>query len=241
MGKVGSTAVAEALRKYGFWVLHIHSLNAPVAREYLKTAIAANQSPPPATIDTFAYSLTSPLISAGTRVITLVRDPIARDLSDFFQVLSPATLEHEDHAGLLAQYLSANTLDHTLGWLDHEIKRFLGIDVYASDFDPNRGARTYRENDVHLLLLKAELGQAHMSKEIEDWLGIESLPIEIANDSRAKDYGNAYGDFLTTVRLPESLVARVFDSKYARHFYSAEQRGELVDRWTKGAGGFGGG
>jgi len=180
MGKVGSTAVAESLRERGKWVLHVHSLNAATLGEGLRDAIKSNEMPAPSTVNGFVFARILPKLVDELRVITLVRDPVARDLSVFFQNLSQTEagkrlLDAGDYAAIRAEYLANNTLDYTLGWFDFELNRFLGIDVYAVPFDTEQGTAVFRSSSINLILLKSELDKQAMALALTRWLGIDSL------------------------------------------------------------------
>ena len=241
MGKVGSTALSDALVEQGYWVLHIHSLDAEVQREAVRRSLALGDLGPPSILRGFALGKQLAKVHADLPVLTAVRDPLARDLSDFFQRIAltdegRALIDSGRSAALLDAYLGngqfAQSLGHTLGWLDAELKRFLGVDVYAQPFDPSRGTAEYRHGSFRVLLVRAELEREAKERALSDWLGIPSVSVKRSNVSAAKAYGEAYRDFLAAVALPQYLVTSVMESKLVRHFYSDDERERMFRRWT---------
>jgi hypothetical protein len=240
MGKVGSTALAETLLECGKWVLHVHSLNAATLGGDLRGGIKANETPAPSTVDGFVLARILPKLVDELRVITLIRDPVARDLSEFFQSLSQTEagnrlLAAGDYAAIRAEYLVNNTLDYTLGWFDFELSRFLGIDIYALPFDPEKGTAVYRKSNINLILLKSEIDTQAKALALSRWLEIDSLSIQSSNVSKDKTYGDVYRRLVTEVQLPNWLVEKATDSRFTRHFYSEQERNAMVLRWTRGA------
>jgi hypothetical protein len=241
MGKVGSTALSDALVQQGYWVLHIHSLDARTQREALKSYMSRGDIGPPSILYGLVLGKQLARLRGELPILTAVRDPLARDLSYFFQHMAAtdegrALIENGRTGALLDAYLREDycscTLGYTLSWFDDELKRFLGVDVYGQPFDTVRGAAEYQRGPFRVLLVRSELGREAKQGAVAEWLGVRSISMRRSNVSAAKTYGTAYREFLAAVSLPDYLVTSVLESKLARHFYSDEERERMFRRWT---------
>ena len=56
---------------------------------------------------------------------------------------------------------------------------------------------------------------------------------ELENVGTAKDYGPLYREVLDRFRPPAEYVARVYETKQARHFYSPEELEAFRRHWTR--------
>jgi len=52
------------------------------------------------------------------------------------------------------------------------------------------------------------------------------------NDSTGKAYADVYGTLRTSLTLPQPLLDLLYDSAYARHFFTDEERRAAVARWS---------
>src|SRR5882672_2811024 len=88
MAKVGSSTIASALRRAGLPVFQVHRMRAEHLAQLRARRHALGWSVPPVPPhDLVGLLLNERLLSKGGRakVITLVRDPIARNLSSYFE------------------------------------------------------------------------------------------------------------------------------------------------------------
>lgn len=119
------------------------------------------------------------------KIITGVRDPIARDLSIVFSGMGDGAwyltrMEHdEDFLGKIQHGMMTNTpLAHPkrrpinynwssyikenckygamFDWFDLEIKRFFGIDIFSKSFDKEKGYSIIRKDNVEIFVYKME-------------------------------------------------------------------------------------
>ena len=91
MGKVGSVAVFAALERAGVPAFHVHRMNRDhVDRMRLRRRALGWAEIPVAPHDVLGLSLNERVIAKGRRaaIVTIVRDPIARNLSSYFEYLA---------------------------------------------------------------------------------------------------------------------------------------------------------
>jgi len=234
MAKVGSSAVVEALHARGLPVFHVHRMN----REHLERMRAERAAlgwfiPPVPPHDRLGLRLRDGVVARGrpAKVITLVRDPIARNLSSYFEHLDaiwnrPAAYASvpidELHRGFVERFRH----DEPLTWFDDELRAVFGIDVYAHPFPASGHLRV-----EDLLIVKSELDDAAKCVAIGDFLGIRDLSLHAVNVTERKAKGEVYRQFISTLRLAPAYVEHMLDARYTRHFYNDAEREAMRRRY----------
>lgn len=176
------------------------------------------------------------------QVVTLVREPIARNVSSFFHLLN-YELEYKSkfaESETLAKGLELflNEFDQheiPLTWYDTELKAVFGIDVFASDFPKARGYKIYAGEKADVLLLRLESLKDCASEAFKAFLNIDDFTPARVNVGGQKGYSAVYRQFLDSAVLPDSYVHKMYTSRYARHFYSQEEINTFKARWCRNA------
>lgn len=249
MGKVGSRSIerslADALPEAD--VYHVHVLTRQ-GIERLETL--AREHPdrgrPPAHL--WASLHLRRLVDRGFhrrnwRVVTLVRDPIARNVSSFFQVLQTELgYDYEARARelwpdelmeeLRSLFWNAWPFhDRPLTYFDEELRSVFGVDVYATPFPTEQGYQVLRGGEVDVLLLKLERLTENARVAFHEFLGLDDFQVEAANTGEAKPYAETYRQFLSELRVPADYLDRMYGSRYATHFYSPAELASFRRRW----------
>jgi len=236
MGKVGSTSLLDQLDgSPGYDTLHTHHLDDEtldsVERDYLSRG---KRLPDHLVRSRIAKA---GLLAAGRplTIVTAVREPIARNVSAFFQNMDLydtrfSTDPDEYVAGLIARFLESYPHQVPLEWFDRQVKGPLGIDVYRHPFPHEAGWQVVEENGHRMLILRAETPDAVKVEAVNDFLGTRLSVMPRANAASDK-YGELYASFLDLLRLPDDYVDRLLGSTYARHFYSAAEIETFRARW----------
>ncbi len=176
------------------------------------------------------------------KVVTLVREPIARNISSFFQIielLMPDFHERYQHRSIEINELTAlfleqySTDNRFVNWFDLELKSVFGIDVFASNFSTVKGYKIYRSERAEVLLLRLENISECAQEAFREFLGVEQFRLVEKNISSKKDYYAAYKWFTEMVILPEDYINTIYALKYAQHFYSAEEINAFKAKWTR--------
>lgn len=248
MGKVGSLTICRSLNAVvpPLRVYHVHCLseeglgllrrlhrrNWPempgrhVWRcEYLREALDAGRGP------------------ERWKVISLVRDPVARNISSFFHVLDfrvgfgfdersattpPDRLQQE----LVAAFREFDGHDEPLDFFDQEFRAVLNWDVFETEFDPGRGYGIYAAPGLDVLILRLEDLDRVVAEAFHEFLGLRDFELVPSNRAEGKNYGEAYQRFRSEVRFDDEYLDRMYESRYARHFYSRRELLRLRDRWS---------
>jgi hypothetical protein len=170
------------------------------------------------------------------RVITIVRDPMAHNISLFFQVFDQYAGTSVQQSGcsvdeLIRIFLERYVYSRPLTWFDAELKTTLGIDVFQHPFPVERGYAVVAAGDISLLVLRSELEDRQKADAIAKFLGLKDFKILRSNVTSEKAHGPLYEEFKRCIRVPDDLLKQLYESKYARHFYSDEERARLRARW----------
>nr|WP_200664525.1 putative capsular polysaccharide synthesis family protein [Oxynema sp. CENA135] len=223
MGKVGTTSIARSLTKaipqLGT-VFAVHFIDDGTYRSRILQEKLVQQDRP-------------------IKIITLVREPIAKNISSFFQ-------NYRQHTGkpfvedrfsvpeLTDLFLRANFHHNVLNWFDYQILNYLNIDVYQVPFPRHRGVARFQKDNFDLLILKSELNNRVKSRYLASFLNLDrEFKITNYNIGSRKTYGRTYNSFKQFVKLPESYIDEMCGSRYFQHFYSPTEIARVRDRWIR--------
>ena len=171
MGKVGSKTVERSLRaiKLDMPIYHTHLLT--------KERIADTEAKRKKFFRTERYSylkrpwlnqfllkqIESDLNDKKWKILTLTREPIARNISTFFENLEVKLIDSSDKYEVKSDYYDIEPIivtpdnmlelrdlffarlnhDSPLVFFDRELKGVFGIDVFASEFSKSKGFKIY--------------------------------------------------------------------------------------------------
>lgn len=240
-GKVGSKAIVATLasgRRPEDAIFHTHRINPD------SLAVAAAERTGLAPRKTW---FTAEVIGARLRqpqdkpvvVLSAVRDPVRRALSAFLQNIErygesgrPLT----SHAGIDPQELTRQFVERfphavILQWMQVEIEAMFGVDVFGTPFDHDAGFQVLRGPSSTVGILRHDRFQDRLPDFVRTLTQIDVPEVGRINDSSRKVYGDAYAVMLRDMRLPGALLDQLYDSAYARHFFTAAERTEAVERW----------
>lgn len=167
-------------------------------------------------------------------VITIVREPVMRAASDFFQSGRRLGRLADEIAttARFERFAATQGVPRTLDWFDRELAPSLGIDVYDHAFDPSIGYGLIESPSVRMLLLRQESLDVAPAA-IGQFLGLShDVALDRENVGAGKEYSDLYASVLRRARLPESTLDLAYDSRFARHFYSDAEREEFRRRWS---------
>ena len=171
-------------------------------------------------------------------MITPVREPIARNVSLFFENLLEFHIPADSHPDLynvekLSDIFIKEVRHSTaLTWFDVEMKAMLGIDVYRYLFPKEKGFLTIKEGNIDLLLLKIEIDKLIKEQAIAEFLNIENFHLIEENVAKNKIYAKMYQKFIQNVNLPLWYIETMCRSKYIRHFYSDGEIESVRIKWS---------
>ncbi len=241
MAKVGSSTVAWALRNAGVPnVFQVHLMSPDNIRRWRSKLRKFRWARLQTGLDFNGGMLYRKVIEPGIRakIITLVREPIARNASFYFHNLDVLWETADAHENVeLGRLVSGfrEKFNHRscVDWFDSEFRPVLGVDVYEHAFPHEAGHTRISTDRYDILVMRSDLEDSSKKRCIEEFLGIKSLTLAPRNVGSQKPYAAAYRKFLDALELPESYVGEMLDSKYARHFFAPEELSAIRARWLR--------
>lgn len=249
MPKVGSSTVYHSLKRAGtqLRILKSHVLS-PTGVAYASDYWRARGGRIP--YDLRHSIRLRRLLDAGYpahwKVITLVRDPVARELSEFFHHLP------ERQPELLAAPLNEQAIERAMSlvqttlsgypagyskfaaeWFDNELAGTFGINVRGYAFDRSLGYLQIQHPRADVLVLRLEELKHCFNRILPSFLGI-NRPIEMQRENVGLDkpYAGIYRAVLERLSVPKDVSARICRAPWARHFYSLSERDAFIERWA---------
>jgi hypothetical protein len=259
MGKVGSSSVVRSLKTQNFLTFNVHTFNPYYLKKdeqlYKKEFIAGSINAKTLWDELlFRKQLGRRFNGKPIKIITLVRDPVARNISLFFQwpnmimehtadkyhlrspsfdyekVFSTDGIEDKMAQLFMTQF---KLHERPLIWLDKELKHHFGIDAYCYDFPKEKGYSTYREGNIEAMLIKLEKLSEVAGEAFSKFLGIESFQLIPANIGRKKNTSDLYERFLNSIKLPSDYLETMYNSRFVKHFYSRKEIEGFRARWSR--------
>ncbi len=248
MGKVGSMSVYHSLRKarLNTAVYHVHVLT----KEGIRWEEEARRSGWPRTIGLmhshYLYKqLSRNKQSTRWKVITLVRDPIARNVSGLFQTIerwipdfydryARKAIDTDELAEIFLHDYHGKVDSYALPfhWFSAELQPVFGIDVLSSEFPESVGYKIYRSEGVELLLIKLEYLNQCFPAATKEFLGFD-IPMISANATADKSYYPLYQEFTRALKLPDAYIEQQYSCNYVRHLYSESEIDTFIKKWRK--------
>lgn len=221
LGKVGSSSLEYSLdRAWPGLTVHAHSMIPHNTETVELTGMRE-----------FVVQKRKPLL-----VISLVREPIARNVSAFFENFDREISKVGDRPilsvdNMIEIFLAKYPHQIPLTWFDDHMKPDCGIDVYQHPF-PSNGVQVIEEGHVRLLLMRVEIDDELKESAIKDFLGLKEFRIKRVNDAGQKAYIETYRVFREKFVPPDSYIEQMYESRYFKHFY-AGHKAQLVAKWKR--------
>lgn len=233
MGKVASTAVSQAISAAGLPCHDVHTLDRMQLARRAFGAVVRGRIPQ----RHLRAALWSHRKLTNQRhrylYITLVRDPIARNLSAYFEnrhLLSAATQGVPDPHQVLTHFCATYAHTQPLTWFDREFKAQLGIDIYAQvlfrEKYYNYDART------NTVIFRTDCTDATKSKVLSQLLQ-RKITVGRSNLGTQSDYSALYAQVQAVATFDPVFVQQVYNSRFARQFWTASERAAFVTRWSR--------
>ena len=83
-----------------------------------------------------------------------------------------------------------------------------------------------------MLVLRCELDDRTKAQAVANFLDLDEFEIVRSNVTSEKSYAGQYAEFKQRIRIPTPLLDQMYNSKFARHFYSSEECKKFRARWT---------
>lgn len=221
MGKVASMTIYNSLKEqYPGITLHRHVLTDPddwQARVLLNHAINEGK----------------PLL-----IITMMREPIGRNISAFFQNfeaitgIKPADAKYSNNE-LKDIFFTNKKMDHEppYTWFDKNIKKHFGLDIFGAPFPKEKGWARFKRGNLEVLLMKAEISDDVKIQLLKEVTGLTNFQLKASNISEDKDYADMYASFKKEIVIPTSYLDQFYNSPKIRYFYTDEEIAAMRKKW----------
>ncbi len=226
-GRVGSTALAESLEAVDLFVFKPEMIaNEEQRKQYGNAAW-------------FYDHVLQPRRPA--HIITLVRDPMAQMITEFFSKLNWITGERKvwetrtlpELIDLFnTAYFAQARHYYRLNWFEAEFEQTLGIDAYSYPFDTEQGYTRFSSDPYDVLILQLEMDNDLRERVVGEFVSVPELKILRTNTSEAKSFAAVYKQFKQELIVTPANLETVYGSRYATHFYSTAFIAKQRERWS---------
>jgi hypothetical protein len=239
MGKVGSSTLFHCIRDLpGIRAYHLHQLNGGTLRRHIESQKALHGTIPEHA-KTSVYVLEN-IVHAGNplNIVTSVREPMARNISAFFQNIGNFRLESAVRSGaiddLIRTFLEKYSHHIPVKWFDRQLREPLGFNVYKHPLTFERGYEILEDGRIRLLIVRSEDDDLKKIRGLADFLDLAELPqLSRYNVGASKEYGEAYRLFKEKFQPPPALLDYLYKSQYANHFYTASEIEAFYAYWRQ--------
>jgi hypothetical protein len=234
-GKVGSKTIFFTLGhlKLGHPIWHAHKII-----PYFKSWQEENPTIKESFVDVLKSKMNPSKKHVKLKVISLVRDPVARNISKFFQSFkssknSSLLTEQVNVELLIQEFFGKFNRKCPYDWFDIEPKPLLNIDVFKEKFDKEKGYKIYKNDQIDLLVIKTEKLNSCYQEAFDQFMDIKNLQLINGNVGKNRYYADIYSEFKKNIIIPDSYIRIMYESNRFKHFYSQEEITALRDKWTK--------
>jgi hypothetical protein len=254
MGKVGSVNTYLTLKKKlpDQAIYHIHNLNS----EHFSKIWEAMQLDQHYHAFTFGHSCITKYLSEhieeikgqkSIKIITGVREPIARNISWFFQIIDCACVFPEFfikyEKGLITmddiikKFWSQNFVyGKQYDWFEEELEAVFGIDIASIDFPKEKGyaIANFPDRNIELLVLKLEKLDSCLKEALETFLEVENLNCERLYPADFLDENDylIYENLRKSLTFSDEYLEEIYDQPLVRHFYTDEEINKFKLKWS---------
>ncbi len=235
MGKVGSTTVSKTLTQYGLKNYQIHYLSKNKLLDIKNSHEAIGKRPP----EHYKLSmdvLNKNLLEAPVKIISMVRDPVARNVSAFFnnidRFLNKKPLSTISMENLVHTFLHKYPHKIATNWFEDEFKPITGIDILSCPINNRDSYFRLDNSDIDFLLLKVEASDEMKVQALNEFipnLGLKSLTY--GNVGSDKNYSGPYERFRKEFCVPSDYLADMYGAQLIRHIYTTQEIELMRSRW----------
>ncbi len=233
MGKVGSAGVYLSLqrRKPYAAVFHVHFLSKNWLQDRLPKEHESFHSNISLGNDILKHIRKNP--NKRIKIITLVREPVIRSISDLFQNWKHLydDIQEVDNE-TLQEHVETTNYEYALEWFDSEFNEYLDLDVYSLPFDREKGYEIYNLDKCDILCMKLEALNKVGNQAMQEFLG-EEFKLTSSNISSQKPTKDQYSYLKDHVKISIDKLNEVYGSKFVQHFYTSEEIADFKKRWSK--------
>lgn len=222
-GKVGSMSLYNSLRAYHVPCAHLHMFRRSRFFEYDIMKL---------------YEENIKIQCDDLKIITLIREPIARDISMYMHWM---TEMYDSNPFLCADILdgikryliysaSIPNGGGEFAWFD-QLEEFTGIDIFQFPFDRQRGYSVIKKGKWNILVMKLEKMEENQ-EIIKKFVDIEEFKLINDNIGKLKDYRYIYEDVKRKLHIPQEVINKYYkNNMYMDHFYTEQEKSLFLKKY----------
>lgn len=193
----------------------------------------------------FRNQIRKKLAHSEVKFISLVRDPVVRNVSAFCHYAG-LYLDHLifryqqnqiDIESVKSIFFRQYKHDTPLRWFDEEFRHTTGIDIFAEKFPQTKPFARYHNDNVSALVIKLEyLNSPETVAAICDFIGAEEKECEMPRihvTAQKDNQADFYMDLRNEITQDIDYMDWMYNSKFAKHFYSQEELSQFRLRNTR--------
>jgi hypothetical protein len=226
IGKVGSSTIYNAFKKQTFSVFHIHFLNKKNIAEQEKYYKNSKRGSVPLTIiQSKILSNLLPTYKGKINIITLIREPISREISSIFQdllIFENVIGENGFNRDSIKQivynhiYNLSNKLPENI-WFETEFSEVFEIDIKNFKIFPNGFDFISKRNRTFMLVRMENLNE-EVERAIKENYGIQ-VKLKNSNVANKKYYKDIYKQIMSELNLEEEMISKILNCEFYLTYY----------------------
>lgn len=247
-GKVASQSLHYYLLERGFRSIHVHSVQSFFLNEGVSEEMKEN-------IQEQLF------ISEPVKIVTGIREPVARDISLFFELLDDgfwwvedeqekkslkkrclefcyamigkhSVSSHKSYNYNWAHYWNEHAQYGAMfDWFDLELKETFGMDVFQYKFDKEKGYSVIKKDNVELFLFRMDVLDS-LNEPLGEFLKIDNFCLPQYNVGGNKGYKYIYQQMIKEIQLPEEYLDFYYhNNERMDFFYTEDQKEQMLKQW----------
>ncbi|CAH0527275.1 putative capsular polysaccharide synthesis family protein [Vibrio hippocampi] len=217
MGKVGSTSLYNNIkRSTTVPVIQIHRLRLVPGTFVNRGGVRFQLR------KIWVYVIKKAIRNKNIKIISVTRNPIKRNISDFFQTLDHFIKVNELNVKqlktdeLIEIFLTQYPQYSSISWFYEQVEKYFEINVYESKLLKKNKIAKFKNKNVELLVFRIEDIKERML-EIEGFLGFDIGELKRDNSAEKKWYGDVYANFIN--EFEPHRLNYLKDTQYYEFFY----------------------
>ncbi|RPF73849.1 MAG: hypothetical protein CBE49_003580 [Rickettsiales bacterium TMED289] len=159
------------------------------------------------------------------KYISLVREPISREISSFYQnrPLYFKNISPNDYKAI-NNLIEEKAYDLALNWFDYELKKHLNFDVYSQKFDKTKGFSIYKiDSDTELMVLRTDFINKTGLLALNKFLNSDIKQIKSVNVGSSKSNSFYQNQMKSYFKISDLNLEKIKNSKFMNHFFTKEE------------------
>lgn len=186
------------------------------------------------------------------RMVIGIREPIKQNISIMFQIIDSEFWDLDEFwdgggnvqkifdnyiIGKSSKKCWYNILKEKIHYnylvqdfFEQQLKEFLGIDIYKTEFDKQNGYSIYKFDNIEIFIYQLEKLSKIFGK-LAEFLNVGDIRMVLDNAAEKKWYNKQYKKAQENIILSKEYFESCYTGKYINHFYSDEDIIKFRDIW----------